>query len=332
MGMYDNASFLAPNVNAVVPDLQNFLDYKKNREQERMANQINMEKDMANFQSNLRLKEMAGALDTQRIAESRKPLNVLPPTGLVTPAMDAQMQMISERNKLTDENNRMRNQIAQQNADTRRYLGEETLDTRRDIAGQNNETRTNIANSNNQSRAVRQDDQQAANLERDAARQTGRENIQNTRGQQIIKQIQERGNQDRLTKGTPTPNTSNSETQRLAGEKQRANQFRNENPNLAQWVNLDPNTGMVTVTPPSNRTSLFGGATGPTEDEYHRILGAIYNGGSNYSTGTPNSAPVTQVPTGGAAEIYVMKDGRRFKLNNPSQLDAALKQGYTQVK
>lgn len=318
MGMFDNSLFTAPNLNVVRPDVQHFLDYKRNKDQERQR----MTMDMMEFQRQQKLKDIGdtarASLNAPRPPEA--PLNVLPPVGLVTPAMDAQMQMVSERNKLTDENNRMRNQIAQQNADTNRekagntfQLGRERLDTQE-----------NIADKNNQARSTRQDDQQEATASRDTVRNNAALERLNTRGNQIMQQIGARGEEDRKTKSTPSPNVNaNNPTQKIAAEKQRANEFINTNP-LGKYVSFDPNTGMVSVQQPNLNTSKWSfGNSGPTNDEYHTILGAIYGDSNSYSS-TPNNptpAPVAGQPSSDKVRVK-LPDGRigmmpRAQANQP---------------
>ncbi len=323
MGMFDNATFNAPNLTTAVPSLENFLNYKKNHEDEQAQRQMQFEKDMANFHSQLKLKEMSQAMDEQRIQKSREPLNVLPPVGLITPAMDKQFELASERNKHLDEYNMQRNQIAQQNADTKRDLGEENIDARRDIAGQTLSTRKEIA-ANSKSAfpnaQVLQTQAEGAKEHLEGTKQENRSENLDTRGKQIINAIHTRGEEDRLTKGTESPNTTaNIPTQRIADEKLRANSFRNANPDLAQWVQFDPNTGLVTITPPSTSTSMFGGKTGPSPEEHRRIMQSIYGqNGTGYTTstpnsGTPNTAPsvTPTAPTGKVRVEVTMPDGTK---------------------
>jgi len=313
MGFLDSANFAAPNVGSVVPSLENFLQYKKSQQDQHQQ----MTQDMMEFQRQQRLKDIGdtarASLNAPRPPE--QPLNVLPPTGLITPAMAEGFRLQGERDKaLADRTllgDQTRRDIAEENNRTRQTIAEQNNATRRDISGNTLDSRETIADKNNTARATRQDDQQAATTERDAARQTGRETLQNTRGQQIIKQIETRGAEDRKTKGTPSPNVNaNNPTQKIAGEKQLANQFKNQNPDLGKWVNIDPNTGMVNVTPPS--TGGYFGKSGPSQDEYHKILGAIYGSGSSSSYSSPNNTTTPPVPTGATGnKVRVMlPDGR----------------------
>ncbi len=287
MGFMDRAIFGAPDVaSTAVPSIQNFREWR-NQDQER---QMMFEKDMANFQSNLRLKEMDQAMRQQRIAKAQEPLNVLPPTGLITPAMAETFDVARDRNNLTSQNNMMRNQIAQQNADTKRDLGYETLDTRRDIAGQQIGSRESIADANNQTRTSIADRNIEGRVNLEGVRQENRVTNLNTRGNQMLNNIAASGKEARLTRAVESPNVNaNNPSQQAIAEKSRANAFMNQNPTLAKHISFDPNTGMVTVVPPSDSRW----SSGPTQDEYHKIIQGIYGatGGSTTPPTTTTTAP-----------------------------------------
>jgi len=305
MGMFDTAEFGTPNLKSVDTSLGHFLNYK---EQEKRKN-MEMEKEMANFQSNLRLQEMDKAMNQQRVAKAMEPLNVVEAPGMMTPALQGRLDVERERNHALSDSNMLKNSIAQQNADTRRDLGYEGLETKRDIAGQTLATRENIAGQNNQTRSEITDKNIAGRESLEGTRQINRATNINTRGSQILDQIHARGGEDRQTKSTASPNTNaNNPSQQAVAEKSRTNEFINRNPNLAKWVTFDPNTGMPSVTPPSTGNSMFSKG-GPTQDEYHQILAGIYGQGS--------SPTYTNVPSAsGPAGSNSSSDRVRVQLPN----------------
>jgi len=305
MGFLDGRSFQPPSTSAgPIPSLQNFMEYKDTERQKQMQ----FEKEMARFQSQQRLKELGDTMRVNRIAKAQEPLNVLPPTGLITPLAQEGFDVARDRANMAAQNNMQRNMIAQQNADTKRDLGYETLDTRRDIAGNTLASRENIAGQNNETRLEGIDRNIAGRESLEGVRQTNRATNLNTRGNQMLNNIAASGAQSRLTKSTPSPNVnSNNPSQQLIAEKTRANQFMNQNPNLAKHVSFDPNTGMVVVAPPTD--SRWG--SGPTQDEYHQIIAGIYGSGSNVNSNVTAPAPPASQQFNNVGKVRVqLPDGR----------------------
>lgn len=288
MGFFDNARFDAPNVNAVVPSLEHFTNYKDSERRK----QFEFEKELQNFKAQQRMRDFSQTMDMENIARQRQPLNVAPPTGLITPLAQEQMNVERDRTRTIADNNALRNQIALMNATTRKELGEEGLDVKREIADKTLGTRSTIADKTIQSRENIADKNIQGRIDLENTRQPNRLEVIGARGEQTLANTAARGAEDRLTKQVPSPNTrANDPSQQGIAEKQRANEFINRNPELGQWIKFDPNTGMVSITPPSNNTSLFGGAKGPSVPEYHRILAGVYGSG----TPTPNQ-PATATP------------------------------------
>lgn len=350
MGFLDGAQFTAPRLNTVSPSLEHFLGYKKSEDER----QQRFQQDMAQFQSNLKLQELDKGMQMQRRNEmiNRPKDVVVAPGAIVSPLDNAKLEIQKDRNRILDSKTAIQDQntddrtaILQQNANTNAIKATNPNHVQVRTQGGNVVTmdkRTGEIVDTGIAQGTLTGDQQFENkqtLQTQAENARGTLETQkqgnrvvnlNTRGAQNNSNIQERGRQDRLTKQTDTPyNPTNLPTQQKTAEQLKANQFIQSNPELGKFVTIDPNTGLVNITQPSTRTSLFGGSSGPTVDQYHQIMAGIHGQTPSYKS-RPEEPPVVNQPA--TADIYVTKDGRRFKLNNPSQLAAALQQGYVQVK
>jgi hypothetical protein len=74
-------------------------------------------------------------------------------------------------------------------------------------------------------------------------------------------------------------------TQERVQQNIRARQLINSNPDLAQFVTVDPTTGSFNITPPSEG---YTGHSGPTDEQYQRIQEAIYGAGPARPLGDVN--------------------------------------------
>jgi hypothetical protein len=342
MGMFDNSSFQAPDFNSgndSSQQLGDFLRYKDYHERK----QMDFQKELLNFQSNLRLQELGKQLAMQKAHEAppAMPNAIYRPE--ITPYQQGTLVNNADKNKITKENNEDKNKIAQENADTKKDIADDPNYAQMRTAGgqvyyidkkSGHIVDTGVAQgtlTGSQQFANKQSLQQEAEGAREhleGTRQGNRVTNLNIRGNQATSNIAAKGTQDRLTRSQFNPNgAANLPSQQLIREKTAANDFINKNPALGKYVTIDPNTGMVHVAQPSTGSSLFSfGNSGPSPEEYHQILNALY--GERTSVSDKPASDTTQQPT----DIYITKDGKKFKLNNPAQLQDALKQGYTQVK
>lgn len=133
-------------------------------------------------------------------------------------------------------------------------------------------------------------------LERDIALEKGSEE---SRLRQIVEEalIRSRGEETRKNIGAQGEETRKTQEARPSTPAQeavavvnRANDFVATNPDLAQWIEVDPDTKAVRITPPSNETTYFGRRKGPTPEEYQKIRDGIY--------GAKRTTPTTAKPTG----------------------------------
>jgi hypothetical protein len=241
-----------------------------------------------NFQSNLRLKELGKTMAMQQPQQTVKPemnhvLNF-------DPYKYAQMNLNREKLNADIADDQAKNEIARQ-----------SLGLKEDIANNPNVVQVKTAGGevylmdkksgrilNTGVAQGTQTDaekaQNAVNLEN--TRETNRENLEGvrqsnrainltTRGKQAMEQIGARGEEARKTKETDTPYNPNMlATQNLVRQKLAAQQIINSNPDLAPFITIDPNTGLVSVKQPG--TGGFFGSSGPTQDQYQKILGMLY--------------------------------------------------------
>jgi hypothetical protein len=84
-----------------------------------------------------------------------------------------------------------------------------------------------------------------------------------------------------------------SETQKIAEVKLRANKFQNEHPNLAKYVTIDGNE--VKVSPEGTGFSILGYGHNLTKEEHDQIMDYIY-GGINVPKSGPNAVGNTTTP------------------------------------
>src|SRR5262245_4172735 len=110
----------------------------------------------------------------------------------------------------------------------------------------------------------------------------------------------EKGEQARKTKGTHSADagaTANIPTQRIKGYQIRANEISQDHPDWEEFIDIDPNTGMVHVTPPGKHW-LTGNPTGPDKKTYDNIINYLRTG--SYAE-DELAKPVPEQGAGGAA-------------------------------
>src|SRR5215510_11936642 len=110
----------------------------------------------------------------------------------------------------------------------------------------------------------------------------------------------EKGEQARKTKGTHSADagaTANIPTQRIKGYQIRANEISQDHPDWEEFIDIDPNTGMVHVTPPGKHW-LTGNPTGPDKKTYDSIINYLRTG--SYAE-DELAKPVPEQGAGGAA-------------------------------
>lgn len=150
-------------------------------------------------------------------------------------------------------------------------------------------------------------------------------NVANIRNRGALEAVKARGEQTRQT-NEAKPTKELLPTQQRAAQTNAARQLANTDPDLGKFVNINPD-GTFNIEQPG--TSFFGRPTGPTLDQFKQIQDKIY--------GTPKSEKDIKLPadekkpTKNDEKVMVTKDGKKFNLPK-SQLDDAVKQGYSLVK
>lgn len=109
-------------------------------------------------------------------------------------------------------------------------------------------------------------------------------NVATIRNTGELANIAARGAQARQTK-EDVPNKAELPTQTRVRITNNANKLLNTNPELAQFIKIDPN-GMVNVTGPSEGWT---GHSGPTAEQYKKINDAIYGAAPSSTVTTPSS-------------------------------------------
>lgn len=272
--------FMAPDTNAGNnPTLLNdFLQYRRQKQQQ----DLDFTKNLADFQSNLRLNELARQMNLQKElmppeqapVGNRSPMSAFGGVRFDPYAADK----IAQGQEKIDNQNRQaqdKNKIAQdamnvketaegkKESDAEKFANKQTLQTEAEGA------RSNLQN-------TLQDKKSTAAINLEDRKQTGRTANIKQRGQQLLDQIAAKGKEARATKNAPSPNFSaNLPSQQLIQHMNDAQQFINENPDLGKFVKIDPNTKNVTVKQPS-APSFFGGSGGPTQEQYQQILDKLY--------------------------------------------------------
>lgn len=129
--------------------------------------------------------------------------------------------------------------------------------------------------------------------------QLGLEDARNTGD---LAEIEARGAQSRATKSTtPGKNTSVTADKDLLPSQQKtnlqikANQYIQEHPEHTEFVKINPNTGMIDITPPSK--SWTGAQSGPSKEVYDAIV--------THMKGTDKSSTPTEKKTNDKAPINV---------------------------
>lgn len=161
-------------------------------------------------------------------------------------------------------------------------------------------------------------------------------------GENSYKNVVERGNQDRLTKGTPAPGTATaqSETQKKVGLQSRAIQALNTDPTMADVITFNEQ-GFPVISDKADPERqmdaykiLYGTQHGtdvnlPVETSVKPPSSGIDvnkgNKGLYQATSTLTAPPTAS--TGGAVEMYT-PDGKSTRMVPAAQVEVAKKQGY----
>lgn len=132
--------------------------------------------------------------------------------------------------------------------------------------------------------------------------------------------IAAKGNEARQTKATvpgraPVNSTADLPTQQKVGQTLKAQELINTHPEWKNFIKIDPNSGLVIVTPPGN--SFLGMGGGPDKAVYDQITSALYPKQSTQPTKPVETKPSTEQvmektqrnPTTGATRKLTSKDG-----------------------
>lgn len=140
---------------------------------------------------------------------------------------------------------------------------------------------------------------QQANI---AAQGTNQLNLEDARSQNDLTEIDARGDQSRQTKQVvPGKNTATTDlkpesaTQSKVRLQLRANEYLQANPQHADFININDDTGMVDITPPS--TNWRGAASGPDKATYDAIV--------NHMKGTDKASTPSEKKTNDKAPVVV---------------------------
>lgn len=118
-------------------------------------------------------------------------------------------------------------------------------------------------------------------------------------------------------------------TQTRVRQNNAARELANTRPELAKFITTNPD-GSISITPP-NPSAWFDGNKGPTPEQHKEINQIIFgNTSSGNAPINKDTKPVTQPATTGDKVMVQDKSGKKFNLP-ASQLDEAIKQGYTKV-
>ena len=342
MGLFDNSQFLPPTSYNTGPSFRDLVHYK---DQERQK-QLDFQKNLLDFQSNLRLSELAKSARMQQdMANQQEQLHPHPEQvvyrnlNYLDPYKQAQLEQNASKIDLTRQNNEAKNEIARQNANTKADLADNPDVVQVKTAGGNVVT-LDRKSGRIVDTGISQGTQTAADAA--ATKLNNEVSLENTkegnriasieaRGKQTLANTRERAEQARQTKTTASPNTSiNLPSQQAVASKLAAQQFINKNPELGKYVHIDPNTGLVSIDPPSAGTGMFSfGKGGPSRDDYQKILNVLYPNGTTSVNEGLAAAPNNQT---GDTDIILEKNGQRFRLKNPSKLNTYLQQGYKRIQ
>lgn len=341
-------SFSAPdNTQGEDPDfLGKFLNYKTQSD----SHHLQMMKDMAEFQSNLRLNELAKTMALQSNQERINRANEAPiPGGSVgTPGFSAfggsvgrgvtdpyrQLELSQNQEKINNArlSEQDKNKIAQENADTKKS-GTETPEqkTARQLQGITARG-TNALDLEDRRQTGRTDLEDTRETNRESlegVRQTGRQANIKLRGSQATEQIRTKGEEARKTKQTQSPGAAtNLPSQDLIRRMTTAQQLINENPGWDKFIKIDPNTKNVSVVQPS-APGIFGTSSGPDQATYTKILDKLYPERATMSGGQPQTQNNNNTTNPDPTHVMVQDgQGRKFFWDTTR---GAIPQGYTAV-
>lgn len=108
---------------------------------------------------------------------------------------------------------------------------------------------------------------------------------------------------------------------------QRVNELITLNPKYADYIEVDQNTGVIEIKPPSVPGKMWGNTVGPTPEEHQQIKEAIFGTDPTKATSTI-IPPATEGPGSVVPEeivIMITPDGRKIKVPKSKVPDAEFK-------
>lgn len=179
--------------------------------------------------------------------------------------------------------------------------------------------------------------QQAGALERTREQQAGA----NTRNQNNIAaalkktNIQQAGATERAKIGSKSATLpSQQKTEQLL----KANEVLNQHPEWDEYIDVDPNTGVVRIAPEGTGKPWFGNEGGLDKATRDQIYSSIYGTAPPATqqttqppgTTTPPTKPTTKPPPakGGGKVEMVTPDGKSTRMVSPEQVELAKRQGF----
>lgn len=344
MGLFDNARFAAPT-GLEAPELPNLADVLEYRDRQRRQN-IDDQEAFAQFQSNLKLRDIANSMVMQNnmanLGTRPKPMNTV-----FLDRIDPYKQGLLDIGRAkVEQAGELGERKLNQGEEKIQQTGE--LGTRKlDITEKNNDTKNSIAQQGTDIKAYLASLHNLPDSEKLRLLQEGKVSIENIKdaaamartvqqGENAVKNTKAKGEESRKTKGTPSADagvTSTLPSQQIKEQQLRANQAVREHPEWKDWVSIDPNTGLVQITPPSSG-GVF--SRGPSQDQYNAIKKAIGSPRFTLGSQAPNTteqppADTTTKPSASAENDMVemlTPDGKSSRMVPKASVEQAKGQGY----
>ena len=281
-------------------------------------------RDALNRETNI-LKPRLGQIADQAI-QSKKPMGSLPPTGMVTSLDQAKLDMQKRGQDIADRNNQGKLGIADEGLDVKREgqgitrdLGQQRIGVQQQNAD-TNKGKLDLAdwkakNPDGKIIQVRGGNIHVIDPQSGEAIDTGIPSGTMTEQASITA----KGNEARQTKTTipgraPVNSNADLPTQQKVGGQLKAQELINTHPEWKNFIKIDPNSGLVIVTPPGN--AMFGMGGGPDKAVYDEITKALYPKSS--ATAPVNTPPakvanVNTKPSIGAGSTMMEKVQKNSK-------------------
>lgn len=314
MGVFDSSSFTPPSGlgasdDPSLPELFNLRDQQKRKD-------LDYQKELMDFQSNLRFNEMAKNMNYEQThAPQTSPMSHMPlPGGAaqhsgqpaaqppmkqffmknpndIDPYQQGELNLGKEKLNVTRELGLDKNKIAEQTVGIKSKLASLHNLSDSDKLKMLQEGKISLQELKDSDAMDRIDE--SGNIKSDQITQQG--NIKSgqieQKGNIDTDLVHARGEEARTTKGTPSADagvTANLPTQQIKAHQTRASQAVQDNPHWRNWISIDSN-GQVQLQPPSEHWY----ESGPTKSEYDQMVSYMRN-----TPPTKQPSPVATAPKG----------------------------------